>query len=116
MKEKKLKSHIYYKQRRDYRILNSRKTVIFSDEQDTHEWGKNSFCGLPGYYELHPKMEDIEDIGRNWFDINICKSCLRNYHVKRYTPNLFLKYKNTHLVVDKIKSLAERSIDLKYIY
>jgi len=115
MKEKKLKSHIYYKRRRAYRLLNSRGNTIFADCMDTYEWGGNSFCGLAGY-KLHPRMEDIEDIGRNWFDINICKSCLRNYHVKRYKPNLFLKYKNTQSAIDRIKLLAGRSIDLKYIY
>lgn len=114
------KGHIFFKRRRAYRLLDSiGGKTIFVDNIDIDPndgwWATRTFCGL--YRDqLNPTKINIEDIGKKWFDIDICKSCLRIYHTRRYESNLFLKYKNTQLAVDKIKSLAERSIDLKYIY
>lgn len=114
MKKGKLKSHIFFRRRTAYRLLNSRKNVIFvNNRDDPGWWDEESFCKVITY-DTDPRMADIEDIGKEWF--NICKSCLRGYLIKRYKPNLFLKYKNTQLVLNRIRLLAERSIDFKYIY
>jgi len=114
------KGHIFFKRRRAYRLLDSIEgKTTFVDNKDTDPdivwWAIHTFCGLR-QDQLNPPKINIEDIGKKWFDIDICKSCLRIYHTRRYTPNLFLKYKNTQLAIDRIRSLTERSIDLKYIY